>query len=460
MTTTVTAAHSTAPDAASREPVSAPGRPPVADRGTRAASGAAGAASGPGLVVWPLVCVQAALALVLGAWAADSPVLLAAAAPPAAALVLIAVARRRGRPLPVWAAAVRRLRRRRRRAVGPLPSGVDPLLSLAAECEPGLRSYAVQRSKAAGGAGSGALGSSWAGDVGMAGDGSRLTAVLRVEAPRAPLQPGRDGSPLPLALLADALETDGIVLDSVQCVQHTQPAPAPQLPDQAIAGRNYAQLLGTAAQGGHAPAPGLRLTWVALRLDPERCRAAVAERGGGLRGAQRALTRAADQLASRLTGAGFRTTVLSEAELLSAVAACVSSNPATTTLIGQGDGPRPRRTAESTRGWRCDDRWHTTFEVSRWPEPGAGSVPLPALVAALTSGPAFATTFALTLRRHGADAVSMAGHVRVTGRGEEHLRAAGEALLHTARGVRVGLARMDYEQLRGVRATLPLGGGH
>ncbi len=451
MATTVTGARTAGPAATPER------AQPVVPRSTRASSGGAGAAAGPGWAVWPLVCVQAAVALLLGGWVADSWALMAAATVPAAALTLIAVGRRRGRPLPAWAGAAWALRRRRKRAMGPLPPGVDPLLSLAAECEPGLRSYAFQRTRPGSAA---AASGAWSADVGMAGDGSRLTAVLRVEAPRSPLQPGREGSPLPLTLLSDALETDGVLLDSVQCVQHTQPAPSPQLPQQAIAGRNYAQLLGNGGQEGQEMAPGLRLTWVALRLDPERCQEAVAERGGGLKGAQRALTRAADQLASRLTGAGFRATVLSEAELLSAVAACASSNPATTTLIGQGDGPRPRRTAESSRVWRCDDRWHTTFEVSRWPALGAGAAPLSGLVALLTAGPAFATTFALTLRRHAPGSVSVAGHVRVTGRGEDHLRAAGEALLHSARGVRVGLTRMDHEQLRGVRATLPLGGGH
>ncbi|TDC70408.1 type VII secretion protein EccE [Streptomyces hainanensis] len=401
------------------------------------------AGSGGLLVLWPLVCLQAAGALVVGGLAVSGPwrpVVWALAALPVALLVLVAAAWRLGEPLPVRVGSALALRRRGRQAAGPLPAGGDPLVSLATECVPGL------------------VGHPFAGrdrrEIGMVADGGSLTAALRVEASLAPLQPGHGVRPLPLSLLHEALETDGICLESVQSVQHTQPAPAPQLPDRSVAGASYA-LLQPQGPGG---APALRLTWVALRLDPELCPAAVAERGGGLPGAQRALARAADQLASRLAAAGFRATVLTEGELLAAVAACTSSDPAATTLIGQAEGPRPRRTAEGARVWRCDDRWHTTFRVVRWPALGPGATPLPGLVALLTSLPAFATTFSLTLRRQGPRSVALGGHVRVTGRSEAELRAVSRQLLTAARGSRVTLARMDRQQLPGVRATLPLGG--
>jgi type VII secretion protein EccE len=398
---------------------------------------------GPGgaLALGPLLCAQAAGGLLLAAWAAGHWWIGVPAVVPSALLVLLLVARRRGESLGARIGAAL--------AGGPEPvvvpePGSDPLFALAAECRPGLRSYAF--AARAGREGRGRR------EVGMAGDGGTLTAVLRVEAAHTPLQPGRAVRPLPLSLLYDALYTDGIRLESLQAVQYTQPAPAPVLPDRSVAGTSYALL----QQRGDAPA--LRLTWVALRLDPELCPEAVAERGGGLVGAQRALTRAADQLASRLSGAGFAATVLTEAELLSAVAACTSSNPAATALIGRGDGPRPRRTAEELRTWRCDDRWHTTFRVDRWPVLGPGATPLPGLVALLTSLPAFATTFAVTLRDRGRESAELSGHVRVTGRAEAEAHAAGRHLMRAARDARVGLARMDRRQLSGLQATLPLGG--
>lgn len=412
-------------------------RSPGAGRARRVVARAPGGGLGPA-PLWPLVCVQVAGALTLGAWAAGSGLLLLAVTVPAVLLVCVAVARRWGQPLPAWFVSWLALRRRQRQAQGPLAAGLDPLLALATECLPDMRCHSFARPDRR--------------DVGMVEADGRITAVVRVEAALSPLQPGHETRPLPLPLLYDALDTDGIRLDSVQCVQHTQPAPVPQLPKRSVAGVSYALLQ---AQGR---APALRLTWIALSLDPEWCPRAVAERGGGLAGAQRALTRAADQLTSRLTGAGFRASVLSEAELLSAVAACAGSDPTTTTLIGRGDGERPRRTAESSRVWRCDDRWHATFRVARWPVLGSGATPLSGLVALLTSLPAFATTFALTLRREGRRTVAVSGHIRVTGRGDGELRTASRHTIRTARGARVSLTRMDREQLPGLLATLPLGG--
>ncbi|ONK10824.1 type VII secretion protein EccE [Streptomyces sp. MP131-18] len=404
------------------------------------------ALSGPGgtFPMGPLLCVQAVGALLWGGWAAESPLVAALSVVPAVLLGLTVVAWRRGEPLPRWIGSALALRRQRQEVARAPEPGTDPLLALAAECRPGLRSYPFMAR--------GGRDGRERREVGMAGDGGTLTAVLRVEAALAPLQPGRAARPLPLSLLYDALDTDGIRLDAVQAVQYTQPAPAPVLPDRSVAGTSYALLQ------GQGDAPALRLTWVALRLDPELCPDAVAERGGGLVGVQRCLTRAADQLASRLTGAGFRASVLTEAELLSAVAACTSSNPAATALMGQGDGPRPRRTAEGQRVWRCDDRWHTTFQVARWPVLGPGAMPLPGLVALLTSLPAFATTFALTLRGQGRESALLNGHVRITGRAEGEVHAAGRQLLRAARGARVVLSRMDRQQLPGLQATLPLGG--
>ncbi|MDT0310320.1 type VII secretion protein EccE [Streptomyces sp. DSM 44917] len=411
--------------------------------------------AGPGLPLGPLVGLQAAGGLAAVAAATGSWVPGALAVVPAALLPPAVAAWLRGESLPGLLAARRALDRRRRAAARPLPPGTDPLFALAAECHPGLVGHAFE---AGGGPGGRARR-----EAGMVEDDGRLTAVLRVEAALGPLQPGLAARPLPLSLLNDALEVDGIALESAQCVQYTQPAPAPSLPERSVAGTSYALL----QEGGAVPA--LRLTWVALRLDPELCPAAVAARGGGRAGAQRALMRAADHLASRLTGAGFRATVLSQAEMYAAVAACAGSDPAATTLIGQGDGGRPRRTAEDARTWSCDGRRHETFRVARWPALGAGRTPLAGLVALLTSAPGaggpglagpapFATTFALRLRRHGSEGVALSGHLRVTGRDEAELRAAGERVRQAARAARVKLARMERRQLPGVQATLPLGG--
>jgi len=384
------------------------------------------------------VLVQLAVAGVVTA-AAVHRLLVVPAAVVGVVLVLLAVVRRRGRPLPEWLGTVVALRRRRRRAADAVLSpGTDPGLAPAVECEPTLRSLSYTDRERRG--------------IGMVGDGTFLTAVLRVEPRAAALRSGPGERPLPLRLLYDALEVDGIRLESVQAVQYTQPAPAPHLPERSVAATSYRPLQ---AESG---APAVRLTWIALKLDPQLCREAVQARGDGVEGAQRCLARVADQLASRLTGAGFRATLLSEQELVTALATSAGASPLATARAGRPDSAPARRTEEKARAWRCDDRWHTTYGVVRWPELGPGAAPLPSLVALLTGLPALATTFSLTLSRGGRRSVAVRGHVRVTARSDGELVAARHTLERLARERRIGLLRLDREQVPGVLATLPLGG--
>ncbi|MFF9034654.1 type VII secretion protein EccE [Streptomyces sp. NPDC014892] len=366
------------------------------------------------------------------------PIALVPATVVAVLLVLLAVVRRRGRSLPVWLATVRGLKARQRRAAAAvIPPGTEPGLAPAVECDPTLRTYAY--------------GGRDRRSVGIIGDGTFVSAVLQVEADATALRADRSRQPLPLGLVRDALEVDGIRLEGAQIVLHTQPAPAIHLPQQSVAVSNYAPLQ---ARTG---TPAIRITWIALKLDPELCPEAVAARGGGLSGAQKCVVRVADHLASRLTGAGFRTTVLDEQELISAVATSACANPLVTAEAGRTETPQ-RRTEESSRNWRCDNRRHTTYWVRRWPQLGGRGPSLPQLVGQLTALPALATTFSLTLARGARQEMAVTGHVRVTGRSDDELVAARRALEQAARQAGAGLARLDREQLPGVLATLPLGG--
>ncbi|MFJ7078894.1 type VII secretion protein EccE [Streptomyces sp. NPDC098781] len=384
-----------------------------------------------------LILVEMAAAVLLAAWAADTSWLLAPAGAVAALLLLLAVLRRGRRPLPEWYETTRALRRRRRDAKLPVPPGTDAMLVPVVECDPALRTDSfVSRDDRS---------------VGMIGDGTFLTAVLFVQPGDQPLRPGAAGRQLPLRLIQDALEVDGIRLASVQVVQHTQPAPAPHLPQQSLAARSYGPLQ---AQAG---SPALRLTWVALKLDPELCPEAVQARGDGVPGAQRALLRVADQLASRLAGAGFKATILDETELVQALATSSCLNPRANAQHGQ-DGRTQRRTVESVRNWRVDDRYHTTYWVSRWPQLGNGGAALPELVTRFTSLPVLATTFSMTLGKAGNRGVSLTGHIRVTARGDSELAQVGRELERAASASKVGLVRLDREQVPGALATLPLGG--
>lgn len=300
-----------------------------------------------GVRLHQVVLMEVAGALMLIAWVTNK-VLLVPMGVVAAGMVLLAVVRRRGRPVMEWLNAIMALRGRLRAARRPLSAeGVDPALAPVVECETALRTYTyTDRQRERG--------------IGMVGDGTFLTTLLLVQPRDEPLRMARDARPLELGLLYDALEVDDIRLESVQVVQHTQPAPGPHVPEQAAAARSYAPLQ---AQVG---TPATRLTWIALKLDPELCPEAVRARGGGVGGAQRALLRATDQLASRLAGAGFDASVLTEAQVTSALATSAGVNPQASTQAMRADVPS-RRTTESTRAWRCDDRWHTTYWVGRWP---------------------------------------------------------------------------------------------
>ncbi|WP_327178296.1 type VII secretion protein EccE [Streptomyces sp. NBC_01335] len=356
----------------------------------------------------------------------------------AGVLVVIAVIRRRGTALQDWLSTALALRSRQRIWT---PHAPDAEASLApiAENVPGFAPFVyIDRERRT---------------VGMLGDGTFLTAVVRVEASGEALRPAFGARALPLTLLGEALEVDDIVLESAQLVQQVRCAPAPHLPARSVARLSYAPLQ---EQTG---APALRMTWVAVKLDPELCREAVEARGGGVAGAQCCLVRMADHVASRITGAGFRATVLDQEELNQAVATSACANPIQSARAVRQEAAAQRRTKETSRVWRCDDRWHTTYAVDRWPELGRGATPLPKLVALLTSVPAYATTFSLTVRRGAHQgAVSVAGHVRITGGSDTELVSVRRTLVQAARVAKVGLVRLDREQLPGVLATLPLGG--
>ncbi len=385
-----------------------------------------------------LLLVEITAALLLTAWVI-APWALVPAGMVGAGLLGVAFARRRGRTLPEWLATARGLKARRKAAARlTLPPGTEPGLAPAVECDPSLRTYAY--------------GGHDRKPVGIVGDGTFVTAVLQVEADSTAMRAERGRHPLPLGLVRDALDVDGIRLESAQVVLHTQPAPALHLPPQSVAVSNYLPLQ---EQTG---APAVRITWIALKLDPERCAEAVAARGGGLVGAQKCVIRVADHLRSRLTGAGFRVTVLDEEELTTALATSACANPLVTAEAGRA-GTLERRTEESSRSWRCDNRRHTTYWVRRWPPVGGGPGPsLPQFIALLTAIPALATTFSLTLGRGDRQELSLAGHVRVTGRSDDELVAARRALQDAARHAGAGLTRLDREQVPGVLATLPLGG--
>ncbi|MEV0374028.1 type VII secretion protein EccE [Streptomyces sp. NPDC050636] len=393
-----------------------------------------------GVRVQQLAIIELAAALVLVGLAVDHPVALATAVVVAALLVVFALGRRRKIPLPEWITTVQAMKRRGKNSAAAVAAtqGADPAFAPVVECEPALRTYEYTDIEQR--------------PIGFVGDGTFLTAIVQVDARDEPLRPQRGSHMLPLDVLHTALDVEDIHLESVQFVQYTQPAPAPHLPEQAVAARSYAPLQ------AQAQTPALQLTWIALKLDPELCSEAIEARGGGMDGAQRSLLRAADQLVSRLTAHGVRARVLDEREVVAAIGTAVCVSPRAANGAMGRDGRAARRTQETTRAWRCDDRWHTTYWIGRWPQLGQGGAPLAAVTQLLTSTRAMASTFSLTASHGGGRAPAITGYVRLSTRSENELSAAQNELERRSGSAKVGLVRLDREQLPGLLATLPLGG--
>ncbi|HXR73978.1 type VII secretion protein EccE [Actinocrinis sp.] len=382
------------------------------------------------LQVIRLVLLEAAVALIAVPVLTKHTFWVALTLPIAALCVVGALAGSHGRWLGQMSLVRGEYRERRSQRVD--ASGGEAALAPLRETFPGLRTVTV---------------SSRSGEpVGMIGDGTFLTAVIRVSSRTEPLRAARTAQPLPLGAIAGVLADDRLSASCVQIVTHTQPAPAPHLPPHALAVRSYQEVMGDV--------PGQRTTWVAVRLDPQEAAGAIEARGGGAVGTQRTLLTAVQRVASDLEGAGFDAAPLSEPELITALGTACAVNPQV------GTTPRSagttHRTAESKRTWRCDDRFHTTYWVDKLPKLASDSTPN--LIAALTSVPTLATSFAVTATRGTGGSVGFSAHVRVAARSEAQLAEAAKTLEQRAAKAGAHLTRLDGEQLPGLVATIPLGG--
>jgi len=118
---------------------------------------------------------------------------------------------------------------------------------------------------------------------------------------------------------------------------------------------------------------------------------------------------------------------------------------------------RERRTAETWRGWSCDGVAHVAGWVRGVPQTG-----LPALskvLAAMAGLPVLSATASLTLTWTPENTVRCSSFVRVTAENAKTARRSFHELSRLAGRSKVGLVRLDGEQLPGVLATVPLGGG-
>ncbi|MGQ0779258.1 MAG: type VII secretion protein EccE [Pseudonocardiales bacterium] len=275
--------------------------------------------------------------------------------------------------------------------------------------------------------------------LGLAWHQGTWTAVLAVDAAPSLVTPIGGAPNLPLGALAPCLEDRGVVLDAIQVIWHCYPGSA-ALPSSSPALSSYLEVLGP------LPAAARRTTWIAVRLDPRRCLAAVQERGGGVVGSHRALIGALSRVRSALDARGVRTRPLDADQLLRAgIAAAELSSVAGT---GRQTGLRERWTGVTAAGVG-----HASYAITGWPAQGGAHN-----LNALTGVRALSTTVALSVSP-GEDSaeVGLRGLVRVSARNPAELEAADDRLAAVSERLGIGLTALRGLQIAGLAATLPLG---
>ncbi|HEX4723370.1 MAG TPA: type VII secretion protein EccE [Pseudonocardiaceae bacterium] len=276
--------------------------------------------------------------------------------------------------------------------------------------------------------------------VGLAWHDGAWTGVLLVEPMPALITQVGATPNLPLGALAPCLEDRGVVLDAIQVIWHCYPGSA-ALPITSPALASYLEVLGP------LPAAARRTTWIAVRLDPRRCPAAIGERGGGVVGAHRALIGALSRVRSALEGRGVPTRPLDADELLRAGMSAAE-------LVGAARanvrvGMRERWTGVTTAGIG-----HASYAITHWPKgKNVNSIN------ALTGIRALSSTVAMSVSPGGEDGqVGLRGLVRVSARTPGELADANQLLHGVAGRLNVSLTPLRGLQVAGLAATLPLGG--
>lgn len=289
--------------------------------------------------------------------------------------------------------------------------------------------------------------------LGLAWHDGTWTAVLLVDpAPGLVTQLG--GAPnLPLGALVPTLEDRGVVLDAIQVIWHTYPGSA-ALPPNSPALASYMELLGP------LPAAARRTTWVAVRLDPRRCPAAVRERGGGVLGAHRALIGALSRVRNALESRGVPTRPLDPDELLKAGISSAELTGALHVPSQEANGfagPPPTPRAKLTERWTgvtVAGIGHASYAITGW----SRSKPATSLNA-LTGVRALSSTVAVSISPGAEDnQVGMRGLVRVSARTPGELEYADERLSTISDRLGITLTPLRGLQVAGLAATLPLGG--
>ena len=276
--------------------------------------------------------------------------------------------------------------------------------------------------------------------LGLAWHEGTWTAVLLVDPAPALVTQVSSSPNLPLGALAPCLEDRGVVLDAIQVIWHCYPGSA-ALPSNSPALASYMEVLGP------LPAAARRTTWVAIRLDPRRCPAAVRERGGGVLGAHRALIGALSRVRNALESRGVTTRPLDPDELLKAGISAAEL----TAVAGSNQrvGLRERWSGVTAAGVG-----HASYAITGWSRGKTAQS-----LNALTGVRALSSTVAVSISPGSEDnQVGMRGLVRVSARTPGELDYADGRLSSISDRLGITLTPLRGLQVAGLAATLPLGG--
>jgi type VII secretion protein EccE len=275
-------------------------------------------------------------------------------------------------------------------------------------------------------------------EVGLLGHAGGWSAVLALDPTGADGGAGLVASDaptgaasFPLAALAGTLADRGVVLDAISAVWHCRP-----VTDDTPAAAAYREVLGPLAPVSR------REAWLVVRLDPARCPDAVAERGGGVVGAHRAVVGALARISRVLADHDTAVRPLGADEVLDAAVEAADAD-------GPGD-----RLKEHWRAVVVGEVGHAAFGVTRWPTDAA-----PERLTDLTATAARTCTLALTLEPDATaeSTVGLRGTVRLTADTPDALEVAGRELVARGHALGVSLDPLDGQHAAALAATLPLG---
>jgi type VII secretion protein EccE len=198
---------------------------------------------------------------------------------------------------------------------------------------------------------------------------------------------------------------------------------------------------------GPLPAAARRTTWIAVRLDPRRCAAAIRERGGGVVGAHRALIGALSRVRNALESAGVTIRPLDPDELIRAGLSAAE-------LTAAAAGTNNVSLREKWGGVTAGGVGHASYAITGWPSKGMREN-----LNSLTGVRALSSTLSISISPSSEDGqVGMRGLVRVSARTQTELDRADDRLKTLSDKLDISLTPLRGLQAAGLAATLPLGG--